>query len=278
MFNILLPTDFSENSKNAIRYALEFFKGKASTFYLLNVQKTSEYVTADVLSAPLESSVYDAVMADNKATIDHIIADYEAAYKNEPYHFKGIVDFDTLPEAISQTVSSHNIDLVVMGSNGATGSKEAFFGSNTLKVIRQVDFPLLIVPEGYTYQKPDSVLFSVHPGDAPEKEKLQLLFKLMEVQHQPQIHILNIDDDPLADTDETENPDLNAIFKNREHTYHHITGIPTPVAINAFVQLVKPSLHTMFVKKEGFLERFIFGSETSEISYGTRVPLLVLHQ
>jgi hypothetical protein len=43
--NILLPTDFSENSWNAIEYGINFYKNEACTFYLLNVQGIRSILT-----------------------------------------------------------------------------------------------------------------------------------------------------------------------------------------------------------------------------------------
>ncbi|WP_147309585.1 universal stress protein [Marixanthomonas ophiurae] len=278
MNTILLPTDFSESSKNAIRYALDFFKGHTCTFYILNIQKTSEYVTADVRSASPKSSVYDAVLADNKKELSSFVDTFKKDYSSEDYTFHEKVDYDAFVDAINQSISLYSIDLIIMGTNGATSAKEVLFGSNTLQVIRQVDCPVLVIPDNYSYKKIESILFSLHHGDILKKEKLQPLFSLMVKQNQPHINVLDIDDDAVADPNLLENRNLQDSFKGKKHSFHALTGIPTPIAINTFVQLFNISLHTMFVERESFLERFVFGSETSKISYQTRVPLLVLHQ
>ena len=49
MRNILLPTDFSKNSMNAINYALAFLKDQKCKFYILNVQKASSFITDDMM-------------------------------------------------------------------------------------------------------------------------------------------------------------------------------------------------------------------------------------
>ncbi len=278
MNTILLPTDFSESSKNAIKYALDFFKGHTCTFYFLNIQKTSEYVTADVRSASPKSSVYDAVIADNKKELSSFVGAFKKDYSSEDYTFHEKVDYDTFVDAINQSISLYSIGLIIMGTNGATGAKEVLFGSNTLQVIRQVDCPVFIIPDTYSYKKIESILFSLHHEDVLKKEKLQTLFSLMVKQNQPHLHVLDIDDDAIANPDLLENRNLQVSFKNKEHSFHSLTGIPTPIAINTFVQLFNISLHALFVERESFLERFVFGSETSKISYGTRVPLLIMHQ
>jgi len=61
MKNILLPSDFSKNSKNAIQYAMKFFENEECHFYILNIQKSSEYITADLVAGSQSDSVYDSV-------------------------------------------------------------------------------------------------------------------------------------------------------------------------------------------------------------------------
>ena len=117
----------------------------------------------------------------------------------------------------------------------------------------------------------------MHHGAVVNKEKLTPFFNLIE-KHETHIHILDIDDDSIADANPLENRNLQDTFKGKQHSFHALTGIPTPIAINTFIQLFNISLHAMFIERESFLERFIFGSETSKISYETRVPLLVMHQ
>jgi nucleotide-binding universal stress UspA family protein len=274
---ILLPTDFSENSKNAITYALDFFKGHKCTFYFLNIQKAHQYVTGDVLSASPRSSVYEAVLADNKAELKQFMKPFQETYASQEYTFKAKVDFDNFIDAINQAILLYGIDLIVMGTNGATDASEVLFGSNTLNVIRQVDSPVLVVPEEYMYQPISSILFSLHHGDNLEKVDMKPLYELLEAQQHPHVHVLDVDDDSIAEPTEEENHNIASVFEDRDHSFHALTGIPTPVAIDAFVQLFHPSLQAMFVVRESFLERFVLGSEVSQVSYGTRVPLLVMH-
>ena len=61
MKNILLLTDFSKNSINAIRYALNLFENDICTFHILNVRSPSGYVAVDLISADHES-IYDTVI------------------------------------------------------------------------------------------------------------------------------------------------------------------------------------------------------------------------
>jgi hypothetical protein len=68
------------------------------------------------------------------------------------------------------------------------------------------------------------------------------------------------------------------VFKEIGFERYSIKNIPASMAINAFEQLIPVQLHALIVERKSFFDRFIFGSETSKINYGSLVPLLVLHE
>jgi hypothetical protein len=180
-------------------------------------------------------------------------------------------------DAVNQAVILNDIDLIVMGTNGATGAEKVLFGSNTLHVIRQVNCPVLAIPEGYFYKKLNDVVFSYHPNDTFKKEKLKPLQELIKL-HKASIKFLEIDESSIKESGEVDpTGSLQMIFTNVDQEYFYQKGIPTPIAINSFEQLIDVQMHATFIERKNFLNRFIFGSDTTKIHYQTLVPLLILH-
>ena len=66
MKNILIPTDFSENSWNAIKYALLFFKKTPCNFYLLHVTLIPNYAAGDVPIIPTETVLENTLLKQAK--------------------------------------------------------------------------------------------------------------------------------------------------------------------------------------------------------------------
>ena len=65
---------------------------------------------------------------------------------NANHDFEIILSADDLEDAMNMAIAKHHIDVVVMGTKGATGAKEIFFGSNTVRMIKKTkQCPLLIV-------------------------------------------------------------------------------------------------------------------------------------
>lgn len=275
MKNILLPTDFSENSQNAIIFALELFRGSSVQFHMLNVQRPSEYTTGDIILSSPGDTIFGVVMNDNKIRLKNLIAELKEQYKDEDYEFEVHVDFDTLTDAMNQIIQKNKMDLIIMGTNGATGAREVLFGSNTLNVIRKINCPLLAIPEGYVFSKLDSFLFTSDSCKDLGHENTKPMKQLMEM-FNPVLHVLKI----KPDTAVTHNCDtcLQTIVKTGSVKSYTVKGIPAPMVIDTFVQMNSVDVHAMFVKRESFMDRFIFGSDTTKISYKTRIPLLLMHK
>ncbi|WP_234859364.1 universal stress protein [Aquimarina aquimarini] len=277
MKNILLPTDFSDNSRNAIEYALLFFKNQTCTFHLLNVQKASSYTTDDLMTSPSDTSIHQSVISGVKQKLNHMVEKLIKEHPNNNHTFQIITDYDIFVDAIRQTIKSKNIDIIVMGTNGATGASEVVFGSNTLNVIRKIDCPLIAIPEGYKFKTPKSILYAIDYWDHFNEEGITPLMNAIEY-YKSTLRILKIkEDDTVTIGDFDDKKRMKAFFKEINHTFHSIINVPTALAINSFVQIMEVDMTAMFIKRETFLDRYIKGSETSKISYGTRVPLLIMH-
>ncbi len=277
MKNILLPTDFSKNSRNAINYAMQLFKNDACTFYVLHVQKASRYSTSDLMATPANTSIHQSVIHDVKNKLNILIEELNDSYSAEDYTFHVLTDYDVFTDAIKQAVLAKNIELIVMGTNGATGASEVVFGSNTLNVIRKVHCPVLAIPEGFDFRTPKAILYAMDHADHFNEIGIDPLVNMVS-KYKPSLRILKIkEDDTITITEFDDKNKLKEYFKDFNHTFHKIVNVPSSMAINSFVQLMEIDMTALFIPRETFLERFIKGSQTSGISYGTLVPLLIMH-
>lgn len=277
MKNILLPTDFSANSINAIDYTMRFFENWECNFFILNVQKISEYVSDDLASGSPTDTIYKSIASDNKKLINKLVKKLSKKYKSQAYTFHGLFDYDDFISAVDQAVIFHSIDLIIMGTNGATGAKEVIFGSNTLQVIRNIECPTLTIPEHYTYSGIKSALFSTQRCEYFSFTGIKV-FKEMLNMHQCELNVLELDDDAIIMSRKEDNNCLRELFPEHPYTYFCLNTIPGLIAVNTATQLLKVDIHAAFIEKETFLERLLFGSESSQLAYGTLIPLLFLHR
>ena len=204
MRNILLPTDFSENSINAMRYALRLFEDEISNFFVLHVQSSTSYMSDDLMLAGNES-LYNSLVKKTKHKLAKLITKLESEFKNENYNYQMSVDFDVLSDAIKQIIKSKHIDLVVMGTNGVTGAKEVVFGSNTINVIRKVNCPTLVIPEGFKYKQPKEVFLPLDLFDSISGSAFIDVLKFIK-RFGKKLHLLRIKPNNEDSKEETKAP------------------------------------------------------------------------
>jgi nucleotide-binding universal stress UspA family protein len=190
MKNILVPTDFSPCSKDAASVAYLLAKRCNATLHLLTSLDLSP--DWDILS-----SVYN--MPDN-ATQERIRkAEVQINELKRWYNDIPVVTICTrlsLILCIEKYRREHGIDLIVMGSHGASGKSEFFIGSNTQKVVRAVHCPVLVikkpVEDKLEWKK---VVFASHFSE--DEMPAFLKFKDFIKHFVPEVHLVAIHTSPL---------------------------------------------------------------------------------
>ncbi len=281
MKNILLPTDFSDNSINAIHYAINFFKEVDCKFYLLNIYRIP-YVAPDIEKtsfdqyniAEMEEILLKSSQEKLKKTVDQF-----KDRKGKNHQFEIISDYNFFINSIGNNIKKNNIDLIVMGTKGATGAKEIFMGSNTGDVIMKTNCNVLAVPENSVYQKPLEITFPTDFRIPYKEEELDQLVEISKM-HQSNVRILLFDKKGDLDEEQKFNKKtLNKIFDKVPHSYHTLTNIDFEEALNCFTQSRGDvDLITIIAKHYNFFQRLFFKPKVEELSFHSNIPLLVLHK
>ncbi len=141
MKRILVPVDFSEEAKCAVRVAADIANKTKSEIYLLHMVDMPEGII-DAQSG-MDNSSPAAILYMKK------IHERFEEIKNKPF-LEGVVVHETVHfqktfDGVIEESKKQNVDLVVMGSAGASGLKEIIIGSNTEKVVRHSKVPVLVV-------------------------------------------------------------------------------------------------------------------------------------
>ncbi|WP_347373854.1 universal stress protein [Aequorivita sp. Q41] len=139
MKRILVPTDFSEQAENALKVAIQLSKKHNSEIYVLHSMEMPLHLTSSNDSGSLPESLFFIKLAEKR------FSDLR-----EKEYLKGIttneaIGHNEIYEDIEEACAKNDIDLIVMGSNGASGFKEMFVGSNTEKVVRTSKTPVLVI-------------------------------------------------------------------------------------------------------------------------------------
>jgi nucleotide-binding universal stress UspA family protein len=149
MKKILLPTDFSDNSWNAIKYALQLFKKQECKFYILNTYIPIIYNMEYMMSGSNIYELDELQKTQSTKELENIKVKITEEFNNSSHSIETISSFNNLIPEISEVIDREEIDFVVMGTKGATGATELLFGSNTVHVLKNAKCPLLAIPENY---------------------------------------------------------------------------------------------------------------------------------
>ncbi|MCC4213956.1 universal stress protein [Leeuwenhoekiella parthenopeia] len=154
MKKILIPTDFSEHSEYALEVAAELAKKYNASLVVLHMIGLSESVLTRDESQEMYEAIYYMRLAKKRFN-DFLDRDYLKSIQIEEtvQHYR---DF----QEINAVAKDFGADLIVMGSHGARGLKEVFVGSNTEKVVRTSEVPVLVVKDRSAHFKLDKVVFA----------------------------------------------------------------------------------------------------------------------
>jgi nucleotide-binding universal stress UspA family protein len=140
MKKILVPVDFSTPSENALKVAAELAKKNKAELHVLHVIELAESLFgAEQFNVNDEQIIFFMKLA-NKRFTQFLDKDYLKGLD-----IKDHVEPGSTALSINTVVEDNSIDLVVMGSNGVSGIEEIVIGSNTEKVVRHSEVPVLVV-------------------------------------------------------------------------------------------------------------------------------------
>ncbi|MCU0325067.1 MAG: universal stress protein, partial [Spirosomaceae bacterium] len=158
MKKILVPTDFSPIANKALDVAVQLARPTGATIEVLNVNVFPVGAVGSYYSVPGATlgsidDTWQEIMQDAKKSI------LELAAKYEDVKIKPVVEETT--EHFIQEVLDHKADLIVMGSNGASGFKELLEGSNSEEIVRLASCPVLVIKDENAAFAPKKVVFAV---------------------------------------------------------------------------------------------------------------------
>ncbi|PVW17284.1 universal stress protein [Marixanthomonas spongiae] len=139
MNRILVPTDFSAQAENALKVAVQLAEKHNSEIYLFHTVELPSHLATTGETSALPESIYFIKLTEKR------FSDLMERPYLDDVAISQTIGHGEIYEDILNTVTDNNIDLIVMGSHGASGFKEMFIGSNTEKVVRTSKIPVLVI-------------------------------------------------------------------------------------------------------------------------------------
>ncbi|APZ45471.1 universal stress protein [Polaribacter reichenbachii] len=269
---ILIPTDFSKNAWNAIVYALKLYANETCSFYLLNSIK----IKGSTMSA-FSNKLQEKVTENASEELIKLKKRLDKEHFNNKHNFHIILSRQELKNSIETAIKKHKIDLVIMGTKGASGVKELFFGSNTVHIISKMKLcPILTVPEDCGYNTPKQIAFPTDFNHFYEEE----LSPIKEIAnlYNSKIRVFHISEEESLKS--CQNYNLSMLKVYLEDHPHKFDWIPNytkkTYEINEFLKDHNISILAMINYKHSFTEDIIKEPVIKNIGFHPIVPFLVI--
>ncbi|MBP2831479.1 universal stress protein [Aquimarina sp. U1-2] len=278
MMNILIPTDFSENSWNAIVYGLLFFKNIQCRFYILHVSGYEKTDNATV-SHP-KNNFLDQIMKNDKEKLQRLLDRIEQLPINNNHRFFTSNDYIFFIDSIKKQIEEKSIDFIVMGSRGGSGHKKITVGSNTADVITKVKCPVMVIPEKAVYKKPREIAFPTDYNLQYKDRVLHTIAKVLQI-NDAALRVLHIarKKQELSKLQKENRRFLHAyLHKASDLSFHFLSNSNIEEAMQSFVESSHIDMITMVAKNLNFFQHILFYPTIEKINYHTHVPFLVVHE
>ena len=275
---ILIPTDFSKNALNATRYILDLYAKQNCDFYFLNVFHLDNY-TNNTLVVPESGGVeYESTKSKSEDSFVKLL-DILALHNDNPKHtYHTISTLNYLSIAMKEIIAKKDINLVVMGTKGASGTKGIIFGSNTVKTMEKItECPVLAIPENVRFTPLNEIVFPTDFKTNFKRKEMDYLIDIVRM-HNAAIRILHISkNDDLTRIQKDNKQLLEDIFSSIECTFHTLNSIDLALGITTFVQSRNSDMIAFINRKHFFFGSVFSKPLVKEIGYDATTPILALH-
>jgi nucleotide-binding universal stress UspA family protein len=270
MAHILIPTDFSANSLNAARYAVQLFGAEGNTFTVLNTYMMPRG------SASTMWSIDDLLAKEAREGLN----DFTARLKEDLGSLKPVIntvcEHGDLPNVVARFARDADApDVVVMGTQGASGLKEVLLGSNTADVIKRGDLHVLAVPEQNTYRSPKRIVLA-DDGGPVNKEVVRLMLDIARWSQAEVMIVRVVNEDTTVE--EGGNTIFDTLLGAIPHSFHYTSSENVIKALHELADQSDADMVVVIHRHRGLFDQLFHRSTATKLAMHTHIPMLVLQQ
>lgn len=272
-YTILVPTDFSECSLNAIEFAAKLGEKRKASLIIFHVPNKEDYVKLNLKN----KSTDELKFAESK--INNLVKAVEEESLSKGLHScSGVIKEGNTVSSILDYATELKADLIVMGTDGVNEFKKNYIGTTTSKIVGSSSHDVFVVPRKVFFKKPRKLVFAT---DYLEEDKLAIqkiveMAKLFDSEIDI-VHVckkINVIDKALHQTMIAE----ISPFVNYEKINYVLKAYPDDpgLGLENYLNSAKGDiLFTLSIKKSWFDQLFT-QNLSRKMSYFTNKPLYVI--
>lgn len=266
MKTLLVPTDFSDNAAVALDYAIELANRWNSRLIFVNAFHVAT-------SAAVMISVESIMRADAEADMARLLETVRPRLQGQASAEGHVMHGDAIG-TVTYLCKEESVDLVIMGTQGASGLKEIFSGSNANGIIKNARVPVLAIPAGHAFVPFKTLVLAVDQAGLSSPAPLTPLLTIAK-HFGAAVRVYHKD---TGERDMGIDPSIEMFLESVEHSFHYeLEGEFIHDRLHAFVDDQHADLLCMIRRHRSFLESLFHPSATTREMFKIRLPLLILH-
>jgi len=274
MKTIIIPTDFSDESNNAMRFGADMAKYINASILLLHVYQ----LPVSISEVPVMMPSAEDLKKESEAKLAVLRSTLESEMGNEmrvntEARLGNVVDE---LEQICQVVQPF---AVVMGTHEPGKLERMLFGSTTLSAISHLEVPVLIIPAGVKFKPVHKIGLACDFKDVvpatPERE-----IRTVVKEFNAELHVLNVDhrnkdlNKPLTE----ESFQLHNMIADLKPQYHFINKENVEEGLNEFAEQNDIDFLIVMPKKHSILAGLFRKSHSESLAFHAQVPVMAIHE
>ncbi len=274
MKNIIVPVDFSTTATNAAEFA-----GNLAAFYGAEIWLYHAYQIPIALS----EFAYPVVdIAEMQKAAEHelnLLKENTQSKLRRTITINTRAEMNVLQLGLSNFCNEMKPDMVVMGLSGKNTLTRLIVGSNTIKTIHELTYPILVVPPKAEFIPVRKIGFACDYRQVEKTTPVAFLKKIVTDFH-AELHVMNVDhNNRNPDADKVHESFLiNDLLRDTKAEFHSIEAAEITDGINWFIDRSKLDWLVVIPKKHKLLDKIFRRSHTKELVYHTHIPVLCIHE
>lgn len=269
MKTILVPTDFSKISENALNYAIELAKAMRSKIILLHTYYSSIPSNGDNLQIDHElEKKNNEALEKLKESIKANVPDLKVELHTQ---------FGLLTDVITEISKEKNVDLIIIGLSEAGVFEETIFGNEAVDTIRNLTSPVLIIPSKATYKQPTKIVFATDYLELKNDETLLALMNFT-TQFKANLHIVNImnEDEKISSKKVASIINVKKTLKKINYFIYFPINENVVNGINEFALETNAEIIAIIPHKHNIFYKLFNLSNTKKMAFHAHLPILAL--
>ena len=266
---ILLPTDFSDNSYNAISYAMELM-GAGHEWTLLHCYHTPH------AGARISMKINDILAEQSKSELAQFEQRVKAGSDPIKYPIKTMSEHGEVIQVVDMLAKREGYEFIAMGTTGASGLKEVLFGSIASKVIEHSRLPVLAVPASAEFHGLGKLAVADDLESVSNKDAAWIALQLIDA-YDPKVILVTVSSKGGENEFKKGGSDIDDLFSSAAKRSHHVVEHrDISKGLRMFNKEQEIDMIVMLHRKESGFVEWLTVSTAEEMAMRVRIPLLVI--